>query len=98
MKNNIKKQEVIKIAKLAKLSLSKREINIFTNQLGETLSYVEVLNELDLENVQPVWNITDLKNVVRKDKIEKSLSSFDALKSSNSTYKGFFKVKGVLEK
>lgn len=91
----LSKEEVLHIAKLANLSLTSQEVEIFSRQLSETLDYIERLKDLNTDKVSPTFQTTGLKNVTREDKIKPSLSQKEALKNAKSTYKGFFKIKAI---
>jgi len=85
----LSKEEVIHIAGLANLKLSGQEVKKLQEELGRTLDYVQVLNELDTKKVKPTFQVTGLKNIFRKDKVEASLSQKEALsgtKSKNGKY------------
>lgn len=90
------KLDINHIAKLANLSLSDSEKNKLEKQLEETAQYVGELEEVDTKSVEPTSQVTGLENVAREDKVKPSLSQKDALRNAKSTYKGFFKVKGIL--
>jgi len=57
---------------LAKLNLNEKEKIEMETQLGKILEYMDVLNELDLENVKPTAHTLGFSNVTRKDEVEKS--------------------------
>lgn len=65
------KEQVEHIAKLARLKLSEAEIAKFQTQLSGILDYVEQLNEVGTDNVEPTAQVTGLTNVTREDKPEK---------------------------
>lgn len=90
-------EEVQHIAKLAKLSLTEKEIAKFAKQLGDTIHYVENLNKLDTKDLSPTNQVGGARNVLREDVIFPSLSQEEALSNTKSVYQGFFKVKAVLE-
>jgi len=46
------KKEILKLADLAKLELSSQEVNTYKNQLGDILSYVDSINELELDDIR----------------------------------------------
>ncbi len=98
-KNKIlSKEEVKYIANLANLTLSEEEIVIFTHQLSEVLSYMEVLQEVKTEGVLPTYQVLDgTTNIFREDNIENCFSQKEALSNSNNTDKGFFSTRGVFE-
>lgn len=91
------KLNIAHIAKLANLPLTDEEISKFEKQLSETLQYIEELNEIDTENVDPTNQVTGLINIFRDDTPSESLSQKDALLNSKHHQNGYFKVKGILE-
>jgi len=97
-KMRLSREEILKIARLANLRLSDEEIVRFQRQLSETLNYIEVLDELDTAGVSPTSQITGLKNLTREDVRKPSLFQEQALSGAKSKFKGFFKVKAVIER
>ena len=91
------KIDVSHVAKLANLPLSDAEKKKFEQQLEETLAYIKQLEEVNTEGVAITPQVTKLENVLDDDSIQPSLSQEAALKNAASTYKGFFKVKAILE-
>ncbi len=71
--------EVRHIAKLARLELSDAEVKKFSKELTSILQYIEVLNELDTENVEPTAQVTGLTNVFREDQVEASEATKEEL-------------------
>ena len=63
----LNREEVRKVARLARLSLTPEEEKMFTTQLGAILQYVEQLNELNTENVPPTTRAIETSNVTRSD-------------------------------
>lgn len=63
------KEQVEHIARLARLGLTPEEIEKYQTELSSILDYVEKLNEVDTENVEPTAQVTGLKNVMREDKV-----------------------------
>lgn len=61
------KEEVLHIAKLARLELSEEEVEKFRTQLSEILEYVGQLQRVDTEGIEPISQITGLENVMRED-------------------------------
>lgn len=92
------RSEVLHIGKLAALDLTEPEIEKFSSQLADILEFVEKVNQVKAERVSPLFNVTAKKNVAREDKVEPSLKQEEALTNAKSTYRGFFKVKAVMEK
>lgn len=93
------KDEVLHVAKLAKLELSEAEIEKFTPQLSNVIDFVGELSEADTKDVEPTHQTTGLENVKREDRaaFESSLTQDQALSGTDKTYNGYFKVKAILE-
>ncbi len=94
-KNKLSKEEVLRIAKLANLELTKEEVVKFQKQLSDVLGYVEILKEVDTSKVKPTSQVTGLENVFREDKTKPSLSQKEALSGSKRTQNGYFKIKSI---
>jgi aspartyl-tRNA(Asn)/glutamyl-tRNA(Gln) amidotransferase subunit C len=75
----ITRKEVEKVALLGRLSLSEAELDTMTRQMGDILSYMDLLGELDTEQVEPMAHAFDLTNVFREDRVGKSLDREEAL-------------------
>lgn len=90
--------EVDKIAQLAKLKFSEDEKGKLQKDLNQVLGYIEHLNELDLENVEPLENINETENVMREDEVKPWLTTEEALKNAPSKTQKFFKVPKVIDK
>lgn len=69
MKEKISLTEVEHVAKLARIELSASEKKKFQRQMATILDYVDKINEVDTENIEPTWQVTGLENVQRADKI-----------------------------
>lgn len=82
-------QEVKKIAQLANLTLTEKEVGKFSNQLSDVLTYIDKLNELDTKNVEPTAQVTGLENVFREDVINES--SYVKTKAGD-----YYKTKAIL--
>ena len=66
----ISKEEVKKIAHLARLGLTEEEIEKYTKQLSSILDYVKQLEEVNTEGIEPTAQVTGLENVMREDVIK----------------------------
>ncbi|MBU1292031.1 Asp-tRNA(Asn)/Glu-tRNA(Gln) amidotransferase subunit GatC [Patescibacteria group bacterium] len=67
----ITKKEVEHIAKLARLGLSEQEKKKFTEELSAILSFVDKLNEIKIDKIEPTAQVTGLENITREDKGKK---------------------------
>ncbi|MGR3310260.1 MAG: Asp-tRNA(Asn)/Glu-tRNA(Gln) amidotransferase subunit GatC [Candidatus Brocadiales bacterium] len=93
----ITKKELEHIVVLSRLELNEEEKELFSRQLGDILAYIEKLNELNTEHVEPMAYAATFNNVFREDKTVPSLPQEMALQNSPSQTLGFFKVPKVLD-
>lgn len=91
------KLNVPHVAKLANLPINSEEEEVLEKQLTETLTYVEMLQEIDTENVQPTAQVTGLENVTRTDVSKPSLTQKQAMSNTKNQHEGFFKVEAILD-
>ena len=91
------KAQVQHVAKLANLPLTDEEEEKLGEQLSQTLDYINKLEEIDTGKVKPTSQVTGLENVTRDDQVISSLTQAEALKNAKSTYKGYIKVKAILD-
>jgi aspartyl-tRNA(Asn)/glutamyl-tRNA(Gln) amidotransferase subunit C len=79
---SLSRQEVAKVASLARLALADEELDRMTSQLGSIVGFVSQLEELDTANVEPLAHPLGSKNVFRDDVVKPSLSTTEALQSA----------------
>jgi aspartyl-tRNA(Asn)/glutamyl-tRNA(Gln) amidotransferase subunit C len=88
----ISRDEVLHVARLARLALSDAEIDRLGAQLNAILEAVGKVSELDLADVEPTAHPLDLVNVWAEDEPQESLSVEDALANAPDREAGFFRV------
>lgn len=93
----ISKKETEHVAKLARLKFTDEELDKFSMQLGKILEYVNKLNELDTENVEPTAHIVPINNVFRDDEVKPSMDRDKVLMNAPYKENGCFKVPKVIE-
>ncbi|MEK6552424.1 MAG: Asp-tRNA(Asn)/Glu-tRNA(Gln) amidotransferase subunit GatC [Bacteroidota bacterium] len=93
---SVTKKDVEYIAELARLKFKEEELESFTHQLNEILSYVDKLNQLDTENIEPLSHPVENINVFRNDELKQSISTEEALKNAPDKTDEFFKVPKVI--
>ena len=86
------RDEVLPVARLARLALSDEEIDRLGAQLNAILEAVGKVSELDLADVEPTAHPLDLVNVWAEDAPQESLSVEDALANAPDREAGFFRV------
>lgn len=90
------REEVLKVAKLAKLEFTNEEIEKYQQELNEILNYIDMLNELDTDEIKPLSQINDDVNNLREDEVKPSLSVSEALKNAPETVDGTIVVPKVV--
>ncbi|MDZ4780736.1 MAG: Asp-tRNA(Asn)/Glu-tRNA(Gln) amidotransferase subunit GatC [Planctomycetia bacterium] len=90
------RQDVEKVALLARLRLSAEELDALTEQLSKVVGYVEQLGELDTEGVAPMAHAVEVTNVFRDDAVQPSLAREQALASAPHHDGACFLVPAVL--
>jgi len=92
--------DVRKVAKLAHLEITDAEAEMYGPQMAEIVAYVEKLNELDTEDVEPATGgLTaegESTRADRDDSVQASLSQSEALDQAPSAVEGHFRVPKVL--
>jgi aspartyl-tRNA(Asn)/glutamyl-tRNA(Gln) amidotransferase subunit C len=87
---------VAHVAKLARLSLSEAELDLFTEQLGQVLEHASDMNSLDLDNVVATAHPYGLINVVRDDEVRPSLDRDEVLAMAPDAQDGRFAVPRIM--
>jgi len=93
----ISEAQVAHVAQLARLALSDEEKQRLTEQLNAILTYMEQLNEVSTEGVEPTAHVLDLVNVWRDDTVRQTLSAEAALANAPETAQRFFVVPRIVE-
>ena len=88
----IDRDQVLYVAKLARLKVTDDEVDRIAEELSKILEHVETMNELDLEGVEPTSHVVDLTNVLREDVPRPGLSRERALEQAPDAADGGFRV------
>lgn len=88
---------VRKVAHLARLKVSAAESERLSRELGDILTYVELLDEVDTEGIEPMAHAIELTNVLRDDVPQPSLPREQALANAPSTDGKYFLVPAILD-
>jgi len=86
------------IAKLSKLKFDDSAEEKMKADLGKMLAFVDKLNEIDTEGVDPLIYMSEEVNVLREDKVTEATSQEDALKNAPEKDSDYFKIPTVLKK
>ncbi len=90
-------EEVLRIARLARLGLAEAEVTRLGEQLSNILESFEVLQQVDTTGVLPTAQSVALTNVLRSDRVKPSLSQSQVLANAPRRDGDFFRVRAVLE-
>lgn len=93
----LNREDVLKLARLARLQLSEAEIEEYGTELTEILQYVEQLQSVDVDGLKPTNQVTGLTNVTRSDEIvDYGYKAKDLQKNLPDTQDGQIKVKRMI--
>lgn len=91
------RDDVLKMANLARLELTESEIEGYTDELSTILQYVEMLHDIDVSGLKPTNQVTGLVNVTRPDVIKDyGYATKDLLELLPATENGHIKVKRMI--
>ena len=88
----IDRDQVLHVARLARLELSDDEVERMTEELSGILDHVDKIGELDLSQVEPTSHVIALENVLRPDEPHESMPRDRALESAPDPEDGAFRV------
>jgi aspartyl-tRNA(Asn)/glutamyl-tRNA(Gln) amidotransferase subunit C len=88
----IDREQVLHVARLARLRLSDEEVGRMGEELSTILDHIEKLNELDLDGVEPTSHVVELENVLREDVPRPSLDRDKAIEQAPDSAGGGFRV------
>jgi len=94
----ISREDIIKLADLARLELSEEQIAEMDSDMQKMLGFVEKLRELDVDHLEPVRYMTSNENVLREDVMESKYTKEDALRNAPLKDSDYIKVPKVLKK
>ncbi len=93
----LSRDDVLKLAALARISLSEEEVDAFAGELSAILGYVEQLSSVDVSGLEPTNQVTGLTNVMRKDEVKDyGYTPADLLKNVPAVEKNQLKVKRMI--
>ena len=95
--SNISRDEVAKLAKLARIEMTPDELDHLSTQLAQILDSVARVSEVAKEDIKPTSHAIEMKNVFRKDEVKPSLTPSEALSGAPAQEDGRFRVPQILE-
>lgn len=94
--SELRREDVAKVARLARLALSEEELDLFTGQLAQVLAHAADMATLDLEGVVATAHPFGLVNVVRADEVAPSLDRDEVLAAAPDALEGRFSVPRIV--
>ena len=89
----LSRDQVLHVAKLARLELTEQEIERFADELSKVLDHIEMINQLgDLADVPPTSHVINVENALRADEPRPSIPVDTALESAPDAALGGFRV------
>ena len=92
----ISDEEIIHIAKLARLKITDDELNEYKKNLQEIVDFADTINSVNTDDVGEMISVNENYNVFRKDEIRLSLQREDLLKNAPSQDEGMFRIPKVI--
>ncbi len=88
--------DVRKVAKLARLELPEDQIETYTAQIEEILTYIDQLQKIDTENISPTTRAVEVVNRMREDIVDVNCSREEILNQAPHREGNFFRVPKIL--
>ena len=97
MSEPLSADDVQKVARLARLKLSDADVEKFSRQIGNVLAYIQQLNEVSTDGVEPMVHAVPVENVLRDDTLQPSLPRATALQNAPRADGKYFLVPQILD-
>jgi aspartyl-tRNA(Asn)/glutamyl-tRNA(Gln) amidotransferase subunit C len=98
--NQITNDVISKTAKLARITVPPDEAKIYTSQLEPILEHFASLNKIDVKNIEPTYQVTGLKNIMRDDvvDVDRMFTQKQALLNAPKSKNGYFVTAATIKK
>ena len=90
-------EQMQKVAKLANLSITSEEEELYCEQLSKILEYVEQIEAVDTSGVEPTFNVSLNINITRLDKESTSITQNEVLSNAKESKDGYILTPGVFD-
>jgi aspartyl-tRNA(Asn)/glutamyl-tRNA(Gln) amidotransferase subunit C len=88
----IDREQVLHVARLARLELTEEEVARMSEELSAVLGHIEKIGELELDGVAPTTHVVEVSNALRPDVVQASLPRDVALENAPAVADGGFRV------
>lgn len=95
--SKVTKEDIKKISRLARIEVPESERENLANQVGKIIGWVEKLNEVNTDNVEPLVSVHDVALRLNKDEVSDGNISADILKNAPHAKYEYFSVPKVIE-
>ena len=93
----INKDDILQLAELCKLSIADEKLESYAKDLSNKLESLEEIKKINTDNVEITYNVNNMKNPLREDKVWESLPREEVLKNTVEEQYGFFKILRVMD-
>jgi aspartyl-tRNA(Asn)/glutamyl-tRNA(Gln) amidotransferase subunit C len=94
----IDKQTITKVANLARIEIQENDVEALITDMNKILTFMEKLNELDTNGVEPLIYMNTDENVWREDVVKQEITVQEGLKNAALHNEDFFLVPKIIEK
>jgi len=94
---SITKQDVSKVARLARIKITEAEEEKFTGELNGIMNWIEQLQDVDTDGIEAMTSVVDVKLTKRPDDITDGGYADKVLKNASESQEGYFVVPKVVE-
>lgn len=95
--SKITREEILKLAKLAHLRLDDDEVEKFSNEISDIITYAEMLDDVDTDDLRPTYQVTSLENIARPDtEVDYGINRTELLKNLPDRKDDLIKVKRMV--
>ena len=92
----VSKEEILHIAKLAKLNLKEEEVETYMGHLEEILNFANAVNQAPIDGLEETIGANDAYNMFRKDEIVQCIDREELLQNAPESQEGMFKIPKVI--
>ena len=93
----IDKEQVKKMAEISKLEFPEDELDEIREKISSVLDQIGILKEVDLEGVEPTYNVNTHSQHFREDKVRESLTREEVVANTKEEQYGYFKLFKIVE-
>jgi aspartyl-tRNA(Asn)/glutamyl-tRNA(Gln) amidotransferase subunit C len=97
MANKLTREQIVSLARLARLKIDDEEVSKYQSELSVILDYIDMLDNIDVSGLEPTYQVTGLQNVFREDVVQKQPTDAGKLLSlTPSKQDRYIKVKRMI--